>query len=433
MDQDDPFGFYHLLGLTPLASMEEIKAAGYRRPYYIPSGDESDKAFAEAFRRTPEAYAVLSDPVRRANYDWFARNLPADAIEPDGSVRYDLSLIPDGLLHCSLCGRITLQPRYITLSSANPDAYDYKVVDKEALLCVACARKGGRLGSVGWNSDDLIDPFIGMDSPSSNRRFFYFFYALFKVGLGEKHDRLTDQKLILHNVRALLEQGDIKTAYGLAKLIRTSLDEAIAGEAAKILRIIDGSGVDYSGYALKDDWALSGNQKQLYGLLAFFVPAAVIVAIYMFSAHDAATRNQLVTVDGVPVEGCPHPLEHSGFLAPQTTAHGDITLRIRNTAWEDAIVKVRDQTSAVVASIFLKRNDSFDISNLPRRDYRIQFELGFTFDPSCMAFASPWYVLEKIDSSKTVISSRPSGQEIIEYDLGSATRPLSRTGFEQGS
>jgi len=433
MDQDDPFGFYRLLGLTPFASMEEIKAAGYRRPYYIPSGDESDKAFAEAFRRTPEAYAVLSDPARRANYDWFARNLPTEAIEPDGSVRYDLSLIPDGLLHCSLCGRITLQPRYITLSYANSDAYDRKVVDKTALLCVACARKGGRLGSVGWNSDDLIDPFIGIDTPRSNRQFFYFFYALFKVGLGEKHDRLTDQKLILHNVRALLEQGNIKTAYGLAKLIRTPLDEAIAGEVAEILRIIDASGVDYSGYALKDDWALTSNQKQIYSLLLFLVPAAVVLAVYAFNAHQPASRNQLVTVDGALVEGCPHPLERSGFLMPQTSAHGDLTLRISNTAWEDAVAKVRDQTSTVVASIFLKRGDSFDISGLPRGDYRIQFELGFTFDPSCMAFASPWHVLEKVDSSKRVISSRSSGQEIIEYELGSATRPLPRYEFEQGS
>lgn len=243
MDQDDPFGFYHLLGLTPLASMEEIKAAGYRRSYYIPSGDESDKAFAEAFRRTPEAYAVLSDPARRANYDWFARNLPADAIEPDGSVRYDLNLIPDGLLHCSLCGRITLQPRYITLSYMPYEniVYERRVADQETLLCVKCVE-------VARFRKDVKDPASGRIGYFNTHHPAYLFYALFKVGLGEKHDRLTDQKLILHNVRALLEQGDIKTAYGLAKLIRTSQDEAIAGEAAEILRIIDASGVDYSGY-----------------------------------------------------------------------------------------------------------------------------------------------------------------------------------------
>lgn len=426
MDQDDPFGFYHLLGLTHFALMEEIKAAEYRRPYYIPSGDESDKAFAEAFRRTPEAYAVLSDPARRANYDWFARNLPAEAIEPDGSVRYDLGLIPDGLLHCSLCGRITLQPRYITLSYMRDDAFGYgrRVVDQERLLCVSCVK-------VARYDTDLDEPvsgpsYINHDHPA------YLFYALFKVGLGEKHDRLTDQKLILHNVRALLEQGDIKTAYGLAKLIRTSLDEAIAGEVAEILRIIDASGVDYSGYALKDDWALSSDQKQLYSLLLFLVPAAVILAVYFMNAQDTPPAFQPVPAD-VAVPWCEHPPETSQVLTRREGTQGDLTLRIRNASGYKAIVKVRDRSSALVATLFLRGEDSVDLSGLPGGNYRIQFAIGSILDPTCRALLDAGAIFELNEFNKRVISSFSTGREIIGYDLEtdiSTHRRLSQAEFD---
>ncbi|MCM5555263.1 hypothetical protein [Pleomorphomonas sp. NRK KF1] len=225
--------------------MKRIREASHS-PHYIPSGDESDKVFAEAFRRTPEAHAVLSDPARRANYDWFARNLPPEAIEPDGSVRYDLKLIPDGPLHCSRCGRVALQPRYVTLWYVEEvDGYS-QAVGREDFLCVDCARDGRRFNSFGEFVSGVLDLFIHPNSVDRNR-FRHSVVGLFKVGMGEKHDRITDAKLILHNVRAFLEQGDIRTAYGLARLIRTSGDEGIASEAAQIVRIIDASGADTSG------------------------------------------------------------------------------------------------------------------------------------------------------------------------------------------
>jgi hypothetical protein len=435
MDQDDPFGFYHLLGVTPWAPMKKIKAAGPRRPYYIPSGDESDKAFAEAFRRTSDAYAVLTDPVRRANYDWFARNLPAEAIEPDGSVRYDLGLIPDGPLHCSRCGQITLQPRYVTLSYVERGGYEDRVVDKEALLCVRCARVGGRFKSVGWMADDLISPFIGADTPSANRRFLYFFYALFKVGLGEKHDRLTDEKLILHNARAFLARGDTKTAYGLAKLIWKFRNKEIAGEAAEILRVIAASGAYYSGYALKDDWALSDRKKLFYRLMVFVVPAMVIVAMYVSDAQETTPGLQPLPA-GVAAPRCEHPPETSEVLSRQAGAQGDLTLRIRNASGHKAIVKVRDRNSALVATLFLRGEESVDLRDLPGGNYRIQFAIGSMFDATCRAFLDTGAIFELHEFNKRVISSFSTGREIIGYDLEtdiSTHRRLSLAGFEQGS
>lgn len=432
MKTHDPFGYYRLLGLPTWAPMKRIWEASHS-PYYIPSGDESDKAFAEAFRRTTEAHEVLSDPARRANYDWFARNPPAEAIEPDGSIRYDLNLIPDGPLHCLRCGKVTLQPRYVTLSHVEEGGYEDRVVDKTELLCVACAGVGGRLTAVAWMANALLMPFLGVNSAGARRRFAYFFYSLFKVTLGRKHDRQTDEKLILHNAGAFLAQGDKKTAYGLAKLVQKSRDKEIAGAAAEILRTISAAGGYYPGYALKDDWAQSDGKKLLYKLVAFGVPVLIVALMYASDVRRAARESEALAARG-KAAFCEHPPETSEVLARQASAQGDLTLRIRNASGHKAIVKVRDRNSALVATLFLRGEESIDLRDLPGDNYRIQFAIGSIFDTTCQSFISPSAIFELHEFNKRVISSFSTGREIIGYDLEtdiSTHRQLSQAEFDK--
>lgn len=433
MNTHDPFGYYRLLGLPTWAPMKRIREASHS-PHYIPSGDESDKAFAEAFRRTTEAHEVLSDPARRANYDWFARNPPAEAIEPDGSVRYDLSLIPDGPLHCLRCGKVTLQPRYVTLSHVEEGDYEDRVVDKTELLCVACAGVGGRLKAVAWMADALLMPFLGVNSAGARRRFGYFFYALFKVVLGRKHDRFTDEKLILHNAGAFLAQGDKKTAYGLAKLVQKSRDKEIAGAAAEILRAISTAGGYYPGYALKDDWARSDRRKLLYRLMAIAVPVLIVALMYASDVRRAAREREALAARG-EATFCEYPPETSEVLARRASAQGELTLRIRNTSARDAMVKVRDRTSALVATLYLRGEDSIDLSGLPGGNYRIQFATSVTLDPTCKTPLDASAIFELNPYNKRVISSFSTGREIIGYDLETdipTHRRLSQAEFERG-
>ena len=62
--------YYQLLGITPTATLEQIKAA-YRRQAlrHHPDKNPGSEEAAERFKRCNEAYAVLSDPGRRAEYD----------------------------------------------------------------------------------------------------------------------------------------------------------------------------------------------------------------------------------------------------------------------------------------------------------------------------------------------------------------------------
>ncbi|NDY42452.1 J domain-containing protein [Dissulfurirhabdus thermomarina] len=64
--------YYQILGVSRTAGPEEIKKA-YRRLAlkYHPDRNKGDKAAEERFKEVNEAYAVLSDPERRRQYDSF--------------------------------------------------------------------------------------------------------------------------------------------------------------------------------------------------------------------------------------------------------------------------------------------------------------------------------------------------------------------------
>ena len=65
-----PRDYYEILGVSRDATLEEIKRA-YRQLAlkYHPDRNPGDKEAEERFKELAEAYAVLSDPEKRAQYD----------------------------------------------------------------------------------------------------------------------------------------------------------------------------------------------------------------------------------------------------------------------------------------------------------------------------------------------------------------------------
>src|SRR3954467_15979187 len=64
--------YYDILGLSKGASADEIKKAHRKlvRQYH-PDVNKNDKKAEEKFKEVQEAYDILSDDTKRANYDQF--------------------------------------------------------------------------------------------------------------------------------------------------------------------------------------------------------------------------------------------------------------------------------------------------------------------------------------------------------------------------
>lgn len=131
-DKTDPNGFYAVLGVTPAATDEQIKAAYRRRAMDLHPDRNPAKDTTKQFQFLNEAYAVLSNAELRTEYD---RGRPDDtSAEPTSPA------IPDPII-CTICAKVSAQPRVVVFRSVKSFLLVTLRKPIAGVYCSDCAQK----------------------------------------------------------------------------------------------------------------------------------------------------------------------------------------------------------------------------------------------------------------------------------------------------
>lgn len=378
MRDSDPRGLYGVLGVQPSATAEEIKSA-YRRLAKDTHPDTSGGKSTDRFHRVSEAYEILGDPARRAEYD----SSGYQATTQEAEVR---TIDP---ICCSRCGQVTAQPRYVVFFRVYSFVLATMRNPVQGIFCASCAR-GEALKS------SLITMFTGWWGFPWGP--IYTFGAILSNGFGGKHEKKSDEMLTWYNALAFLSRGNLKLSYALASLSKRAEDRTIAADASELVQQLENAGVDPRQSRLKNPWRVPLASAAAHLLMALSLPG-IIAAFFLLDSPSNRTpyRPQRVTTQPtVPqrvavepnVPTCSRPPHNGEILGASRLSRDDgHALEIRNGGGGNAIIKVRQAPSnAVIATFFVSRNQTARIQGIPDGQYRVQYAFGDRLDESCSNF-----------------------------------------------
>ncbi|MDO8605437.1 MAG: DnaJ domain-containing protein [Phaeospirillum sp.] len=305
----DPKGYYAILGLTPGADINAIKTAYRSRVKTVHPDRNASSRAREEFQRLMEAYAVLRDVVRRAEYDTTGQECQSD----DDDIAGDDS-IP---IACGGCGSVTAQPRYVAYHTVRSFLIWAKTGRLEGIFCRVCADRTAVRASIiswlwGWWSPPglLLTPL-----------------ALLRNLFGGSKPRRENARILIRQGRAFLARSEIELAHSLAmqaaRFARTPDDRGRVEELLDATRGIDAS------RRLRSRWRLGGGVFLAQALPLVALPVTALVFFLI------ATR---------PWD---QPVSTSGSIAMRPPAVGEI----RHVAIEGLKVRMAPAAGAPVLTL----------------------------------------------------------------------------------
>lgn len=420
MKETDPQGLYSALGVQSTATAEQIKTA-YRQLAKETHPDVSSGGSADKFHRISAAYEILSDPVRRANYD----SSTYKASQRDAQTR---SIDP---ICCSRCGQITAQPRYIVFFRVYSFIFGTLRKPVQGIFCAGCAKKEAFKSSIitmfaGWWGVPW-GPIHSIGSILTN-------------GLGGKHEQASDERLIWYNALAFLSRGNVQLSYALATMAKKAADAELARDASELASQLERAGADPRQARLVNPWRSSVSAILVHILMAFALPGVVAAAIFLGAGDSDTTSSysdrlysppptsssnyepESPTVSAAPsLPTCGRVPDNGQLLgSSQLSAKEGHSLEIRNGAGGNAIIKIKEAyTGSVVAAFFVASNQNAEITGIPDGQYKVQYAFGDKLDIGCRNFVSINGAgqFPGIESLRTQITTTQIITQVLSYTL----------------
>lgn len=130
----DVRGYYRILGVASDSALSEIKSAYRKKAKELHPDRSSTTATTEAFQQLLEAYEVLRDPAKRADYDTQSTEYHSDHY--DGSEENIVEPIV-----CWSCGHVSAQPRYVIFYEVVSFLIATTRNPVQGIFCKSCADK----------------------------------------------------------------------------------------------------------------------------------------------------------------------------------------------------------------------------------------------------------------------------------------------------
>lgn len=139
----DPLGYYAILGVDPSVSIEQIKKAFKARAQKLHPDKNPSAEATRDFQRLNEAYRVLGDVDSRSEYD--AQSYVFEEQQQDPS---RVSVHP---IACSICGKISVQPRYVIYRQVVSFLFVTYRTGCQGVFCAKCgARRAYKTSGTTW-------------------------------------------------------------------------------------------------------------------------------------------------------------------------------------------------------------------------------------------------------------------------------------------
>lgn len=136
MNRQDPEGYYAILGVSPSASLSEIKAAFRQRAKQLHPDHNPSPYASQRFQQLKHAYEVLSNSETRAEYDTSSVDVSQYTTHSQEQVANQEPLEP---LTCSMCHKVTAQPRYVIFYSVKSFFVMTVRTPVQGIFCRDCA------------------------------------------------------------------------------------------------------------------------------------------------------------------------------------------------------------------------------------------------------------------------------------------------------
>jgi len=389
----DPMGYYALLGVQPGSSPETIKRA-YRELAKKYHPDARDGGSSSQFRAINEAYVILIDPKRRADYDAIIQ--PAEP-PPKQSKAIDP-------ICCSECKRPTAQPRHLRFWKVYSVLIATVRVPVQGIYCAECAKTAALHATVfssiaGWWGFPW-GPIYTISTAITN----------IMGGVGSLE---SDHALLWYNAVAFHSIGNDRLAYGLALKVRNARDEKVAEGANYLLELLERRGVKPETAELKNPWAKRSSSplKQIFAVS--FIPTLVIgltlvniqgsrtISVYNQSPDTPYRPPSIASNEGRPdfrpAAPPTPPKKHCWF----TPANGQVLsaigtsqdifnrVIIENGSEGNAIIKVKGLDRKFSLKFYVAERMTAQFDRIPDGQYEISYSSGELLGENCKGFDPP--------------------------------------------